>query len=120
MTLTSVKKGEVEFEFKIGPDHLNRVMSTHGGVICTLVDIAGSIAVASMTGGPDTGVSTDISVSFISGSKLNETLIVESKCHKAGRNLAFTTTHLKLKETGALVATGSHTKYIGKPPKSKL
>jgi acyl-coenzyme A thioesterase 13 len=120
MTLTSVQKGKIVFEFKIGSEHLNRMMTTHGGVICTLVDIGGSIAVASMTGSPYTGVSTDISVSFAGSSKLHETLIVESTCLKAGRNLAFTNTNIKVKDNGTQVATGSHTKYIGSPPKSLL
>lgn len=116
MSLTRVNKGEIAFEFKIGQEHLNRGMATHGGVVCMLVDIAGSLAVTSMTGSSYSGVSTDISVSFCNASRLDDTLIVESKCHKAGKNLAFTTTNLKLKKDGSIVASGSHTKYIGNPP----
>ena len=116
MTLTSFTKGNVVFEFKVGQNHLNRGNSTHGGLVCTLVDIGGSLAVAAMTGSLYTGVSTDIGVSFCSFSKLNDILIVESTCLKAGKNLAFTKTTLKLKQDGSIIASGSHTKYIGKAP----
>ncbi|TPX50826.1 hypothetical protein SeMB42_g00309 [Synchytrium endobioticum] len=105
-------EGVVTAEMRVEPHHLNRANGLHGGTICTLVDIAGSLAVSArkQTSGL-TGVSTDIHVSFLNGGKLGDNLRIESFCPKVGRMLAFTTT--KIFAGTKLLATGSHTKYVG-------
>lgn len=61
-----------------------------------------------------TGLSVDIHVSYISTAKENDTLTIEGKTTKVGRNLGFTTVNIFKGQEGnlTLVATGSHTKYI--------
>lgn len=39
-------------------------------------------------------------------------IIIDAKTSKAGRSLAFLTVEIKRKTDGALIATGSHTKFI--------
>lgn len=51
--------------------------SLHGGMIAALVDIGGSLAIAS-TGNYHTGVSTDLSVSYLNSSALNEMITIVS------------------------------------------
>ncbi|RKP05703.1 putative PaaI_thioesterase family protein [Thamnocephalis sphaerospora] len=91
--------------------HLNRVDSLHGGVIASLVDIGGSLAISSM-GCYLTGVSTDLSVSYLSGSKIGDTITIDSRCTRIGKTLAFTTVDILHGER--LLAQGRHTKFIGK------
>ncbi|KAK7422952.1 hypothetical protein QQZ08_009310 [Neonectria magnoliae] len=55
----SATEGRVDFELDIHKDHTNRLKMIHGGTIASMVDLGGSLAVAS-TGRFATGVSTDL------------------------------------------------------------
>ncbi|CAG8452069.1 8014_t:CDS:2 [Ambispora leptoticha] len=83
----------------------------HGGPIATLMDIGGSLAIASK-GLNSTGVSTDLNVSYISGATLNDVLKIEGNCEKLGKTLAYTSIDIYNKETGKIIAKGRHTKYV--------
>ncbi|KAK4090862.1 hypothetical protein PCL_03475 [Purpureocillium lilacinum] len=85
----SASPGRVDFEMDIHKDHTNRLQTIHGGTIASLVDLGGSLAVAS-TGRFATGVSTDLNV---------------------GKTLAYTTVTFT-NSKGQIAARGSHTKYV--------
>lgn len=61
-----------------------------------------------------TGVSTDIHVSYTSGAKEGEILTIEGKTTKVGRNMAFTVVTISKGEgeETTVVAHGTHSKYI--------
>jgi acyl-coenzyme A thioesterase 13 len=42
-----------------------------------------------------------------------DTIVIDAKTLKAGRSLAFLEVNIKNKGTGDIIATGSHTKFIG-------
>lgn len=97
----------------VAANHLNSKGGLHGSVSATIVDWAGGMAIAS-TGLEKTGLSTDIHVSYVSTAKLGDTLTIEGRTSKVGRNLGFTTVTI-LKGEGdqrTVVAHGTHTKYI--------
>ncbi|KAI0186250.1 HotDog domain-containing protein [Xylaria flabelliformis] len=103
--------GRVQFELDITKDHTNRLGMLHGGTIASMVDLGGSLAVAS-TGLYATGVSTDLNVSYLSsggdpGKKITATAI----CDKIGKTLAYTSVTFRNHED-KLAARGSHTKYV--------
>ncbi|KAF7543430.1 hypothetical protein G7Z17_g10745 [Cylindrodendrum hubeiense] len=87
--ILSATEGRVDFELDIHKDHTNRLKMIHGGTIASMVDLGGSLAVAS-TGRFATGVSTDLNV---------------------GKTLAYTTITFT-NSKGQLAARGSHTKYV--------
>jgi acyl-coenzyme A thioesterase 13 len=89
----------------------NRLGSLHGGVISSLIDIGGSLAVASK-GLYSTGVTVDLNSTFISsaGGPGNK-VFVNCRCDKLGRTLAYTSVEFR-DSRSRLVARGSHTKYI--------
>lgn len=77
------------------------------------VDLGGSLAVASK-GLYATGVSTDLSVTYLSsGGSIGDCLRAEVTCDKLGKRMAFTSIRFLNKE-GQVVARGSHTKFIEK------
>lgn len=81
----------------------------HGGTIASMVDLGGSLAVASK-GLFATGVSTDLSVTYVkSGGKIGDRIFGEATCDKFGKRMAFTTIVFK-NQKDELVARGSHTK----------
>ncbi|KAI8876311.1 esterase [Backusella circina FSU 941] len=109
LKILSTTNGTVKAEFEVEKKHLNRLQSVHGGLLATVVDIGGSLALASK-GLFATGVSTDINISYISGVKQGETITVEARVDKLGKTLAFTTVELFTKER--LVALGRHNKFV--------
>jgi len=76
-----------------------------------MVDLGGSLAVASR-GLYATGVSTDLNVTYLSsGGKIGDTIKAEVSCDKFGKTLAFTSIKF-LNEKDEVFARGSHTKYV--------
>ncbi len=90
-------------------DCKNRLGILHGGTIASMVDLGGSLAVASK-GLFATGVSTDLSVTYMSsGGKIGDKICAEASCDKFGKTLAFTSVVFRDSKE-ELVARGSHTK----------
>lgn len=111
LRVTDASEGKVELELDIHKDHTNRLKIIHGGTIASMVDLGGSLAVASM-GLYATGVSTDLNVTYLSsGGKVGDKLWATATCEKIGKTLAFTTVTFRNSE-GELSARGSHTKYV--------
>ncbi|KAL2106436.1 hypothetical protein VUR80DRAFT_6752 [Thermomyces stellatus] len=109
--ITNVTRGKVDFELSIQKQHTNRLQTLHGGTLASMVDLGGSLAVASM-GRFSTGVSTDLNVTYLSASgKPGEKVIGTATCEKIGKTLAFTLVQF-WNEKGQLSARGSHTKYV--------
>ncbi|KAI8929178.1 HotDog domain-containing protein [Entophlyctis helioformis] len=110
LQVLSATADRVVCEMPVESHHLNLVHGLHGGLTATLVDVGGSLAIAAKTHSTFTGVSTDLSVSYLAGGKLGDNLRVEAECAKAGRTLAFT--QVKIFAGDRIIATGSHTKFI--------
>lgn len=63
LRITAARPGSIEAKLVVGPHNLNRLGSVHGGLLCTIVDTMGSLALSSK-GLYFTGVSTDIHTTF--------------------------------------------------------
>ncbi|KAM3077642.1 hypothetical protein ACMFMG_006971 [Clarireedia jacksonii] len=111
LRVTAAKPGRVDFELDIKKEHTNRLEIIHGGTIASMVDLGGSLAVASQ-GLHATGVSTDMNITYLnSGGKVGDTLKAVATCDKFGKTLAYTSIHFT-NAKGEIAARGSHTKYI--------
>jgi len=111
LRVTHVTPGRVDFELDIKEHHTNRLKILHGGTIASMVDLGGSLAVASK-GLFATGVSTDLSVTYLnSGGKVGDKLRATVFCDKFGKSLAYTSIQFT-NSKGELAARGSHTKYV--------
>lgn len=108
--LVSASHGLVIAKLKVEPAHMNSKGTLHGTVSACITDGFGGLAIAS-TGSGSTGLSTDIHTTYVSTAKVGDILEIEAKCGKVGRNMAFTTVEIR-HEGGAVVTTGTHTKYI--------
>ncbi|KAF2712623.1 acyl-coenzyme A thioesteras-like protein 13 [Pleomassaria siparia CBS 279.74] len=120
LRVTHATPGKVRFELSIQKEHTNRLNILHGGTIASMTDLGGSLAVASR-GLFSTGVSTDLSVTYLSsGGKIGDLIRAEVSCDKFGKTMAFTSINF-MNERNQLFARGSHTKYIAlawKDPKN--
>ncbi|KAF2097521.1 esterase [Rhizodiscina lignyota] len=111
LRVTAASPGKVNFELDILKEHTNRLNILHGGTIASMVDLGGSLAVASR-GLFATGVSTDLNVTYLSsGGKIGDTIKAEVTCDKFGKTLAYTSIKF-FNGKDELVARGSHTKYV--------
>ncbi|KAL4976558.1 HotDog domain-containing protein [Aspergillus desertorum] len=111
LRVTAAKPGTVNFELDIEKHHTNRLQILHGGTIASMVDLGGSLAVASR-GLYATGVSTDLNVTYLSsGGKVGDKILAEVTCDKFGKTLAYTNIRF-MNSKGDVFARGSHTKYV--------
>ncbi|KAH6842709.1 HotDog domain-containing protein [Chaetomium sp. MPI-CAGE-AT-0009] len=117
--ISNASEGIVDFELDIAKDHTNRLKIIHGGTIASLVDLGGSLAVASK-GYYATGVSTDLNVTYISsGGKVGDKLRGTAVCDRIGKTLAYTTVTF-WDEKRNMVARGSHTKFVAQAVASSI
>ncbi|KAI0203664.1 Thioesterase/thiol ester dehydrase-isomerase [Astrocystis sublimbata] len=109
--VNSATHGKVDFELDITKDHTNRLGTLHGGTIASLVDLGGSLAVAS-TGLYATGVSTDLNVTYLSsGGKVGDKLTGTAVCDRIGKTLAYTSVTFR-NQKDEVSALGRHTKFV--------
>ncbi|KAJ7761487.1 HotDog domain-containing protein [Mycena maculata] len=113
LQLHNASPGVVIASLKVEPYNLNRVGVLHGGLIMSLTDTLGSLAVATK-GQFMTGVSTDIGTSFCRPSgRTGDVLHVKAELIGMGKSLAYTRVEFTNPD-GLLLAYGHHTKYVGK------
>lgn len=111
--LISASHGKVIAKLEVQQVHINSKGTLHGTVSACITDGFGGLAIASTglknPGSP--GVSTDIHVIYVSTAKVGDVLEIEAKADKVGGSMAFTSVEIR-HEGGAIIATGTHTKYV--------
>lgn len=110
--LVSAGNGRCLAKVKIEKEHTNRAGTMHGGFTATLVDAISTLALMTTEKGTP-GVSVNINMSYIRSAKTGEEILINAETLKVGKTMAFLDVDITNKETGDLVARGSHTKYIG-------
>ncbi|MGY2047637.1 PaaI family thioesterase [Methylobacterium sp. JK268] len=96
------EEGRTHLRLALGPQHANNLGIAHGGVLCTLLDIAMG-TVARLTAGRPV-VTLDMQTRFLSPGR--GVLLAEGRVAKAGQSILFCDAELRV-EGGPLVATGS-------------
>ncbi|CAK7262423.1 hypothetical protein SEPCBS57363_000009 [Sporothrix epigloea] len=123
--------GRILARLPVVPIHVNSKHILHGAVSAALIDWAGGMAIAAATGRHQTGVSVDIHVSYVSAARAGDELEIEAWVQRVGQSLAYTSVEIRLRPQqghdeeddaaaadapvrtrGAVVAAGSHTKYV--------
>ncbi|KAF8073703.1 HotDog domain-containing protein [Lyophyllum atratum] len=116
LVINDAQPGTVHASLEVEPYNLNRVgvcRTVHGGLILSLTDTLGSLAVASK-GHYMTGVSTDVGATFVRpAGRRGDVLLAKAVLTNMGKALAYTRVDFT-NPAGELVAYGYHTKYIGK------
>jgi len=104
--------GTCVFSMVVDKPHTNLGGTLHGGFSAHLVDSVTTAALVTNEGGLP-GVSVNMNLSYMKAAKLGEEILIEARTIKKGRTLAFLECEIRNKETGAILVTGTHTKYIG-------
>lgn len=91
--------GATRLRVRLGPEHANNLGMGHGGLICTLLDIALGTAARTAIGRPV--MTLDMQVMFLSPAR--GTLLAEGRVVRAGRSILFCEAEATTEE-GELVA----------------
>jgi acyl-coenzyme A thioesterase 13 len=104
--------GMARMECLVGPATQNVNGDLHGGIVATLVDEVGTVALASLDRQGRPGVTTDLNVSYLSPGRA-PWVIAEARALKVGRTLGYVQVDVR-GEDGTLVAQGRMTKFMGR------
>uniref|UniRef100_A0A0N5APW9 4HBT domain-containing protein n=1 Tax=Syphacia muris TaxID=451379 RepID=A0A0N5APW9_9BILA len=112
----SANAERIVVELTIDEEHVNSKKTLHGGQTAALCDMVTARAVG-MTVRDKAMVSVELAVSYMLPVNLGETIEIEGRVLKIGRNIAFAEAEFRRKSDGRLVAKGKHTiAFIHKPP----
>jgi uncharacterized protein (TIGR00369 family) len=106
------ENGKTRLRLALKPEHGNNLGIAHGGVICTLLDIAMGTAARCTIGMPV--MTLDMQTSFIGPGR--GVLIGEGRVLRAGRSILFCEAEVTAEDTGELIAKGSG---VFKPARAK-
>ena len=98
-----LEDGRTRLRLALRPEHGNNLGIAHGGVICTLLDIAMGTVARCTVGVPV--MTLDMQTSFIGPGR--GVLIGEGRVLRAGRSIVFCEAEVRAEATGELVAKGS-------------
>lgn len=98
-----VVEGRTRLRLRSQPFHGNNLGIVHGGVICTLLDIAMGTAARTAIGSPV--MTLDMQASFLSPGR--GVLIGEGRVVRAGRSIVFCEAEVREEADGELVAKSS-------------
>jgi uncharacterized protein (TIGR00369 family) len=106
------ENGKTRLRLALKPEHGNNLGIAHGGVICTLLDIAMGTAARCTIGLPV--MTLDMQASFIGPGR--GVLIGEGRVLRAGRSILFCEAEVTTEDTGELIAKASG---VFKPARAK-
>ncbi len=116
ISVTNASPSRVLVRLPLQQIHLNSKGGLHGSVSATLVDFIGGLAIACSDQRFNTGVSTDMHISFVGSARAGDVLEIEGRAEKVGGTLAFTRATIRKESKGGgegdMVAIGSHTKFV--------
>ncbi|XP_062225691.1 uncharacterized protein LOC133924256 isoform X2 [Phragmites australis] len=107
----SAEHGRLLCSFVVTPRLASSAGYLRSGVTATLADQVGS-AVFYCSGLASSGVSVEISVSYVDVAAVGEEIEVEGKLLRAGKSVGVVSVDFRKKKTGKLMAQGRHTKYL--------
>ncbi|OEL29953.1 hypothetical protein BAE44_0009032 [Dichanthelium oligosanthes] len=111
VSVESAEHGRLLCSFVVTPRHASPAGYLRSGVTATLADQLGS-AVFFCSGLASSGVSLEISVSFVDVAAVGEEIEVEGKLLRVGKSIGVVSVDFRKKKTGKLMAQARHTKYL--------
>ncbi|CAL4972823.1 unnamed protein product [Urochloa decumbens] len=97
--------------FTVPPRLTDASKRMHGGALASLVDLVGS-AMIFAGGSPTTGVSLEITISYLNAARANEEIEIDARVVGIRERTGCVTVEVRKKATGEVIAHGRHTKYL--------
>jgi uncharacterized protein (TIGR00369 family) len=104
--------GRARLELQVTDGVRNPVGVLHGGALASLIDSAGTVAIACAAGNSDgrPGVTTDLHLSYLAPAR-DGTVVAAARIRRLGRTLAFAEVEVT-RADGTLIALGRLTKFM--------
>lgn len=112
---SEIGDGKVTAALCIEERHTNLMSVLHGGIVYAAADVVGYFALLSVLDNHESAATVDISVSVLRPCHVGETLVLNGRVAKRGRQVSFMETECHV--DGKLVATAKVTKAMLKLPK---
>jgi uncharacterized protein (TIGR00369 family) len=106
--LTAWKEGYASLEMPVRPEHRNTIGYLHGGVIASLLDIAGAVSGSFGVADKLVSITINLNCNFMSAHRA-DTVVVEGELIRANKSLFFAEARLYDPEHKRLCATASGT-----------
>ncbi|HAA92387.1 MAG TPA: hypothetical protein DCS82_06515 [Rhodospirillaceae bacterium] len=100
--------GFVLVELEVKPEHRNLGGSVHGGVLASLVDLAGFLGGAWTPDGAGRSVTINLNTSFIAGTTA-DVIVAEGRRSHMTKSTLFSNVWIREKDTDKLLTTGQCT-----------
>ena len=102
----SVGRGRAVLVMPVGPDHVGDVRrpALHGGVLSTIIDVAGGLAAWSVLGEDESVSTVDLRVDFLEPAGLGSELRAEGELIRKGNRVCHV--RVAVTQAGVLVAEG--------------
>ncbi|MSP14995.1 MAG: PaaI family thioesterase [Myxococcales bacterium] len=113
MRLLEWSEGKAKVALDVTPAVANPFGMLHGGMVATLIDHAGTIAILTADRDTRPGVTTDLNITYFLPTPRGDTALAEASVLRAGRTLAMVNVDVRRASDGKLVAQGRMTKYQG-------
>ncbi|TPX67236.1 hypothetical protein SpCBS45565_g03942 [Spizellomyces sp. 'palustris'] len=129
LKVAQARPGQIVLEVTVTKDLLNHFGALHGAAIALvsigafvfnvryclhdwskMVDFCPTLALVSA--GKAAGVSVDLSTQYLSSAREGDVVLVSADVVKTGGTLAFTKTVIRDKDSGKIIASGTHLKFI--------
>ncbi|XP_027366912.1 acyl-coenzyme A thioesterase 13-like [Abrus precatorius] len=112
LSVDLIEPGHIVCSMKIPPRLLNSGNSLHGGATAALVDVVGAAAIPFAGYPRNSGVSVEISVSYLDAVHAHEEIEIDARVLRVGKAVAVVSVELRKKKSGKIFAQGRHTKYL--------
>ncbi|CAG8827147.1 5549_t:CDS:2, partial [Dentiscutata erythropus] len=106
MKIINASSDVMKSKITIQSNHLNHMKTAHGEILMILVDVCGSLVIASKGLNYSSGVSTNINILFTNPAKEEDVLLIEAEC------IGFADIKIYNKDIRKLIAQDQHVKYI--------
>lgn len=113
MNVVSAADGKARVELQVAPSLHNVNGMLHGGVIATLVDHAGTLAILSADRQGRAGVTTDLNVTYLAPGTGDALIYADATVLRIGKTMAFVTVDVRRRPDDVLIAQGRMTKFQG-------
>ncbi|CAG8545129.1 2496_t:CDS:2 [Dentiscutata heterogama] len=120
MKIINTSSGMVKSEITVQLNHLNHIKTAHGGMLITLVDICGSLIIASKELNYSSGISTNINILFTNPAKERDVLFIEAECIKFGKAMRFADIKIYNKDNRKLIAQGRSRNHLLKQERESV
>ncbi|XP_004510850.1 uncharacterized protein [Cicer arietinum] len=117
ITVDQIQRGRISCSVIVKPPLCNGYGTLHGGAVGSLVEVLATACARTVVPEDKELFLGEVSISYLSGSPVNEEVVANASVVKSGRSLTSVAVEFKLKKTGNLLYL-THASFFNMPVSS--